>query len=83
MSFIINFSEISWNGIFSTKTIKKWTTICFLNWIKCNTDEMITKVINWEEAASDPLQIWNDEYLDLDEISRTFNHSCNPNAFIK
>lgn len=44
---------------------------------------MIRRVNEGKEEPSDPLEIGDEEYLDLNEISRTYNHSCNPNAFIR
>lgn len=46
-------------------------------------DEMIRRVDSNLEEGSNPLGIDNDKYLDLFEIFRSINHSCNPNLFIK
>jgi hypothetical protein len=35
------------------------------------------------ESPSDPLQVDIDLYIDLDEVSRSFNHSCDSNAFVR
>jgi len=80
--FEVKKSKISGKGIFASKRIKKGQTICFLNGELCTLDEIIKRVNEGKEEPSDPLEIEDEEYLDLDEISRTFNHSCNPNAFI-
>ena len=45
--------------------------------------KMLNKVTSEEENIDDPFQIGKRTYLDLDEKSRTFNHSCNPNAGIR
>ena len=76
-------SEISGNGIFTTTKIKKGETICFLEGELCSLDEIIKRVNEGKEEASDPLGIDDEQYLDLNDVSRTFNHSCNPNAFIR
>ncbi|MBS3080429.1 SET domain-containing protein-lysine N-methyltransferase [Candidatus Pacearchaeota archaeon] len=76
-------SKIAGSGVFAYEDIKKGGTICYLNGELCTLDEMIKRVNEGKEEQSDPLQIDDEQYLDLDEISRTFNHSCNPNAFIK
>ncbi|MBI3544348.1 MAG: SET domain-containing protein-lysine N-methyltransferase [Deltaproteobacteria bacterium] len=47
------------------------------------TRQMFRAVDGGRENSADPLLIGADRYLDLDELSRTFNHSCNPNAFIR
>lgn len=44
---------------------------------------MIYRVKTGRENPADPLNIDYEEYLDLDEIPRTFNHACSPNAFIR
>ncbi|MDO8508966.1 MAG: SET domain-containing protein [Nanoarchaeota archaeon] len=81
--FEIKKSKIAGNGIFASKEIKKGQTIYFLSGELCSLDEIIKKVNNGVEEPSDPLEVENEEYLDLDETSRTFNHLCNPNAFIR
>lgn len=45
-------------------------------------NEMIRRVENNEEKGSDPLGIDDELYIDMDEIPRAINHSCNPNAFL-
>lgn len=76
-------SKVSGNGVFVTSNINKGKTICFLEGEEIDIYEMLKRIDDGIEAGSDPLQIDNETYLDLDELSRTFNHSCNPNAFIK
>lgn len=62
---------------------KKGQTICFLEGELCSLDEILKRVDEGKEEPSDPLGIDEEQYLDLNELSRTFNHSCNPNSFIK
>ena len=81
--FEIKKSKIAGKGVFAIKKIKKGQTICFLNGELCTLDEMIKRVDEGKEKGSDPLGIEDETYLDLDEISRTFNHSCSQNAFIR
>ncbi|MBI2631885.1 SET domain-containing protein [Candidatus Pacearchaeota archaeon] len=76
-------SKIAGKGVFTTRRIRGGQTICFLEGELCSLDEMIRRVNEGKEEPSDPLEIGDEEYLDLNEISRTFNHSCDPNAFIK
>ncbi|MFA6132242.1 MAG: SET domain-containing protein-lysine N-methyltransferase [Patescibacteria group bacterium] len=82
-SLEIKKSGISTNGVFALKKFKKGETIIFLTGVPCTLDEMIENVDNGLEASSDPLGVDDDQYLDLDELPRTFNHSCGPNAFIR
>ncbi len=80
--FTIKKSNIAGNGVFANKEIPKGKTICFLSGELCSLDEVIKRVNEGKEEPSDPLEVDDEEYLDLDEVSRTFNHSCNPNSFI-
>lgn len=81
--FIIKKSKIAGNGVFINKEVKRGQTIYFLNGELCSSDEIIRRVNDGKEEPSDPLEVGDEEYLDLDELSRTFNHSCNPNSFIR
>ena len=82
-SLEIKKSDISGNGIFTKNKIKKGEIIYFLDGELCTLDEIIRRINEGKEKLFDPLQVGDEEYLDLDEISRTFNHSCGPNAYIK
>jgi len=79
----VKLSKISGRGVFTKIEIRKGQTICFLNGEKINLNEMVRRVNLGAEMGSDPLQTGDEEYLDLDDFSRSFNHSCNPNSFIK
>lgn len=81
--FLIKKSAIAGNGVFAGASIKKGERICFLTGEACTLDEIIRRVNAGTEAPSDPLLISDEEYLDLDEPSRTFNHSCDPNGFVR
>lgn len=76
-------SKIAGNGVFTNKKISKGETIHFLNGELCSLEEVLRRVNEGKEEESDPLGIDEEKYLDLDEVSRTFNHSCNPNAYIR
>ncbi|HVA82967.1 MAG TPA: SET domain-containing protein-lysine N-methyltransferase [Candidatus Aquilonibacter sp.] len=76
-------SKISGGGVFTKIKIDRGQTICNLEGERINLNEMINRVNQGAERGSDPLQTGDEEYLDLDEFSRTFNHSCNPNSFIR
>ena len=76
-------SKISGQGVFANININKFQTICFLEGEKIDIYEMMKRIDDGIEAGSDPLQIDDETYLDLDELSRLFNHSCNPNGYIK
>ena len=76
-------SKISGKGVFAKEKIKKGQTIYFFDGEEIDLDELIKRCNQGIEAPSDPLQIDDEKYMDLDEFSRLFNHSCNPNAFIR
>lgn len=76
-------SGISHNGVFALKKFAKGERICFMTGKTMTLDEMIEAVDNGYERGSDPLQIGLKKYLDLDELPRSFNHSCEPNAFLR
>jgi len=80
---IIKRSTIAGKGVFANKNIANGVSICFLEGELCTLDEIMKKISDGIEALSDPLGVDEEMYLDLDEISRTYNHSCNPNSYIK
>lgn len=81
--FEIRKSKISGKGVFAIKKIAKGQTICFLIGELCSLDEIIKRCNEGKEEPSDPLGVEDEKYLDLDEVSRTFNHSCNPNTYVR
>ena len=79
----IQSSIIAGKGVFTKKNISQGKRICFLEGKICPLEEMIQIVNEGTEELSDPLGIDDELYIDLDELFRTFNHSCEPNTFIK
>lgn len=82
-NIIIKKSAISGYGVFAKKSISSGDKIFSLDGELCTLDEIMKRVSNDMEAISDPLGVDEEMYLDLYEISRTYNHSCNPNSYIK
>jgi hypothetical protein len=76
-------SKIAGNGVFAKRKIEKGQSIHLLTGELCSIEEILKRVDEGKEAESDPLEVDDEKYLDLDELSRTFNHSCDPNAFIR
>lgn len=70
-------------GVFAGEDIRKGKVIHVLSGEKMSLNIFIKKINAGAERIDDPLQIGCREYLDLDEFSRTFNHSCNPNAGLR
>ena len=79
--FEVRKSKISGKGVFAKKEIKKNTTICFMTGEQISIEEMIRRVDEDLEYGSDPLGVDDEQYIDLDEIPRSFNHSCEPNSY--
>jgi uncharacterized protein len=70
-------------GVFADEDIKKGQFIHILSGEKISSNDLIKKVQHGKEKIDDPLQIGKKTYIDLDLLSRSFNHSCNPNAGIR
>lgn len=70
-------------GIAAKKKIRKGEIIWKLNGERISLKECTKRIKNGEESVTDPLQIGKYVFLDLDEFSRTFNHSCQPNAGLR
>lgn len=45
--------------------------------------DLVARVNSSNENIDDPLQVGKRTYIDLDEVSRAFNHSCDPNAALR
>ena len=70
-------------GVFAGEDIKKGQTIKVLSGEVITFDECIKRIKSGEEAQTDTLQIGLELDMDLDDLSRTFNHSCTPNAGLR
>ncbi len=82
-NLIIKKSKISGKGIFTKKQIKKGEHICTLKGEIISLKEDIERINKGVIEHSHSLQIDKETYIDLDLFSKTFNHSCSPNSFIK
>jgi len=88
-SFHIKTSAIGGKGVFSKKTIPKGSLIKTLSGEIVTEQQCLERLDDGQENYDDPLQIeegdtvMDRKYIDLDELSRTFNHSCSPNAGIR
>ena len=71
------------NGVFAGWDIKNREVIHILSGEKMNPAEMARRVNSKREYIDDPFQIGRRTYIDLDKLSRTFNHSCDPNGGIR
>jgi SET domain-containing protein len=92
--FIIEESKLGGKGVFAKEKINRGELIKNLSGEIITEQQFLERLSSGSEAYNDPFQIdvgENDEgegmldrkYIDLDELSRTFNHSCDPNAGIR
>lgn len=70
-------------GVFAAENIKKGTVIHVFSGEILTFDECVERIKSGEEDQADSLQIGLELDMDLDELSRTFNHSCDPNAGLR
>jgi len=70
-------------GVFADENIREGQTIHLLTGEAISLAECIRRVKDGEETVDDPLQIEIELYLDLDYLSRAFNHSCDPSAGLR
>lgn len=81
--FSIGTSTIAGVGVYANTGIRKGTLIHLMDGEHIDFDELVERVLKGVEMASDPLATSMSTYIDLDETSRSFNHSCEPNAYIR
>lgn len=70
-------------GVFATSPIEKGRAIHVLAGRRITLNEFIRLVNTGKEPLDDPLQVGVRTFLVLDRLSRSFNHSCEPNAGIR
>ena len=70
-------------GVFAVENIKKGTIIYVLGGERVLSNDLVERVISGREKIDDPLQVGKRTYIDLDKISRIFNHSCDQNAGLR
>ncbi|MBI5847521.1 MAG: SET domain-containing protein-lysine N-methyltransferase [Nitrospirae bacterium] len=67
-------------GSFACQQIAQGQVIKVLDGEVLTFAECTERIKSGAENIDDPLQIEDDLFLDLDELSRVFNHSCDPNS---
>lgn len=78
--FVARESRVGGLGNFATRAIETGELITVLGGERVGRAEISRRIALGIEHVDDPVQLGEDLYLDLDEPSNTFNHSCNPNA---
>jgi len=76
-------SPIAGVGVFALQDLPEGTIVHRMVGDVATLDELIVRVHTGDMAASDPFQIEDDLFLDLEETSRSFNHSCDPNVYVR
>lgn len=71
------------NGVFAVGDIRSGTIVYILSGERMDVNDLVNRVNSKKENIDDPFQIGRRTYIDLDKISRSFNHSCNPNTGIR
>lgn len=79
-NFVIKDTGRYGNGVFARKNFKKGEIIKVFRGEEISFDECIKRIKKGTEKQSDSLQIDLEIDLDLDELSNSFNHSCDPNS---
>jgi len=80
--FLVNKSIIEGRGCFAASSIKRGELICFMRGKPLSIAQVIEKYKSGKLRIEDPLQIKEEQYLDLEEPYIFFNHSCCSNATI-
>lgn len=70
-------------GVFAARDIRAGEVIHVFGGETLSARDLVARINAGAENIDDPLQIGVRTYLDLDELSRTFNHSCEPNAALR
>lgn len=82
-SLIVIDTGVYGKGVFAGKSFKKGEIIHTLSGERMTLKELVHKVNVGKENIDDPFQIGKRTYIDLDALSRTFNHSCDPNGGLR
>jgi hypothetical protein len=70
-------------GVFASRDIKKGEVIRVFGGKTMGINDFVEQVNTDKEDIDDPLQVGKRTYLNLDKTSRSFNHSCDPNAALR
>lgn len=71
------------NGVYALCDIQKGHRLHTMSGKTTTIKKIADKITKGGEEPNDPFQVGRMTYIDLDEFSRTFNHSCNPNLGIR
>jgi hypothetical protein len=70
-------------GVFAVADISPGRMIHVLAGDTITSAELVHMVNSGREPIDDPLQVGMQTYITLEDLSRSFNRSCNPNAGLR
>ena len=70
-------------GVFALEDIKKGQIVYVINGERIPLSEVVKRINSGKENLDDIFQIGKRTYIDLNDFSRLFNHSCDPNTGIR
>jgi SET domain-containing protein len=83
MLIAVKKSKISGKGVFARENIEKGKRICFMKGEEVTDPECVRRIENNIERDEDFLQVDYGRYIDMEEIYRCINHSCDPNSYMR
>lgn len=83
VKFVVKDTHKYGKGVYAAEDIKKGTVIRVFGGKRTTLSALVNRIISGKEFLDDPFQIGRRTYLDLDEICRTFNHSCDPSCGVR
>ena len=82
-TFLVKNTRRYGKGVFARRSIAKGEVIHVLGGETVSARDIVERLNAGKENIDDPLQVGKRTYIDLDKLSRTFNHSCDPNAALR
>jgi SET domain-containing protein len=70
-------------GVYAKKDFVKNESVHKLNGEKLKLEQIVHRIVQGRENEDDILQIGIRTYYDLDALSRSINHSCNPSTGVR
>ena len=78
----ISDSIISGSGVFSTRPIPRGEVVHTLDGKPISQIQCYWRIATGRLPSDSPLQIGRNRYLELDRLSKSINHSCQPNCIL-
>lgn len=81
--FIVRETGKYGQGVFAAKPFHSGTSVLVFTGEVITFDEAIRRIHAGEESQTDSLQVDLEMDMDLDELPRLINHSCEPNSLLR